>query len=146
MGWFNLKHSNRLSFFSHKLCSTLSDRQGELEQSAVFTCRIHFFFCISTLYTRRRGLKKGKVCTNAVHYDKLGNGDVLQRYIQCVQPTPEIRMPSGSQKAKISLFVPSSLVLDFLFDRSNVSQQIQHVSKELGSSKNQNKIRNTLAN
>lgn len=104
------------------------------------------FFCISTLYTRRRGLKKGKVCTNAVHYDKLGNGDVLQRYIQCVQPTPEIRMPSGSQKAKISLFVPSSLVLDFLFDRSNVSQQIQHVSKELGSSKNQNKIRNTLAN
>lgn len=64
MGSFNLKHSNLYIYFPHKLCSTLSVWQGELEQSAVFTCRIYiFFFClfsISTLYTRRRRLKKKK--------------------------------------------------------------------------------------
>lgn len=63
MGSFNLKHSNWF-FFSHKLCSTLSVDKENLNRVLFYMQNIHvlffffFFLSISTLYTRRRWLKK----------------------------------------------------------------------------------------
>lgn len=58
MASFNLKTFN---FFFSQIVQYFVSWQGELEQSAVFTCRIYtVFLSISTLYTRRHWLKKKK--------------------------------------------------------------------------------------
>lgn len=95
----NLKHSNWFFFSSSQIVQYFVSRQGELEQGAVFTCRM-YTFCISTLCTRRRWLKKRRrlvqmQCTTTswgkqTHF--------AQWYVHFVQPNPETWMLSGSQE------------------------------------------------
>lgn len=89
---------------------------GELEQSAVFTCRkytfLFSFLCISTLYTTGAEKKERLV---QIQCTKTGQEiwiHTLQSYIHFVQPTSEILMLSGLQNKKKA---PLFSIIFFLF-------------------------------
>lgn len=71
-GLFNLKHSNVFLTNCAELCHSTRRTWTEC---CLYMQNIHvsFFFCISTLYTRRNWPKrKEEVSTNTMHYDKSG--------------------------------------------------------------------------
>lgn len=103
-----------MGFFSHKLCSTLSVDKENLNRVLFLHAEYtRSFFSISTLYTRRHRLKKGKVSTNTVHYDKSGNGHIFCNAIFNLY-NPPLRFGCWVvYKSKTGLFIQSSIVLNF---------------------------------
>lgn len=115
------KQTFKLIFLSSQIVQYFVSQQGELEHSAVFTCRIYtFLFSISTLYTRRHRLKKdGLVQIQCC--DKSGNGHTFcHGMFNLYNPPLRFGCRVVYKKQNHGLLIQSSLVLDFFLSFSNI--------------------------